>query len=178
LKRAPALIAWLALPVTGCAGLAPVREPGWIETRDVPVVRQKAETDCGAAALAMMLSYWGVPTTLEEMVAACPPDSTGIRAAALRDHARGKGLSCFIIAGEFADLEGELSKGRPVLVGLLKPQGDRWIAHYEVVVGLHPERKRIELVDPARGRREDSWEKFAEEWTKASHLAMVLFRGE
>jgi hypothetical protein len=42
-------------------------EGGWEVIETVPEVRQLAHEDCGAAALAMVLNYWGRPVTLDEI---------------------------------------------------------------------------------------------------------------
>ncbi len=178
MKRTLAALAVVSFGATGCAVTGTLDEPGWIAVRDVPLVRQQAETDCGAAALAMVLAHWGSPASVADVTARCPVEADGIKAAALRDAARERGLKCFVIAGERADLERELGKGRPVLVGLFKTAGGRAVAHYEVVVGIHPELRRVALLDPARGPREESWEDFSEEWTRAARVTLVLFKAD
>ena len=69
----------------------------------------------------MVLAHFGVPASLAEVVSADPPRDGGVRAGDLRDVARAKGLSAFVVAGTFADLFEQLGHGRPVLVGLAKP---------------------------------------------------------
>src|SRR5262245_543149 len=96
-------------------------DPSWQVVRDVPLVPQARRPVCGAAALAMVLSYWRVPATAEEMRALAPPDDAGISAGALRDVARRKGLRAFVVAGTFHDLAEQVARGRPVVVGLAKP---------------------------------------------------------
>src|SRR5438105_5629831 len=73
-------------------------DAGWVSVRDVPVVLQKEQTDCGAAALSMVLTYWKIPTSMHEVTASCPliPDM-GIKARDLRDLARKQGLQSFLI---------------------------------------------------------------------------------
>src|SRR5687767_14156028 len=74
------------------------REEGWHRVTGVPDVRQVDRRDCGASALAMVLSYWNVPATRDEIANANPSKrENGIRAGALRDYARGRGLQAFVI---------------------------------------------------------------------------------
>jgi ABC-type bacteriocin/lantibiotic exporter with double-glycine peptidase domain len=155
------------------------RDAGWLSVPDVPLILQKDEKDCGAAALAMVLTYWGAATAPEEIGAAVPvePDR-GIKAKDLRSFAEGKGLKAFVIRGEVSDLEKELGKRRPVIVGLVKPFVDGARTHYEVVVGLHVEGGRVVTLDPAKGWRENSRAGFFEEWEPAGRLTMVAFRPE
>jgi ABC-type bacteriocin/lantibiotic exporter with double-glycine peptidase domain len=183
--RAAAL--WLLISAAGAGcytgsarGVAslpdPVRAPGWVVVRGVPFVHQQSDADCGAAAMAMALSYWGQPATLETVVAARPPHDGGIAAGDLRDLARARGLQAFLVPGTFVDLDTQLRRGRPVVVGLAKPiTGNRALQHYEVVIGLNRTERRVLTWDPAQGLRENSFEGFAREWIPAHQLALILF---
>jgi hypothetical protein len=152
------------------------RAPGWVLVRGVPFVHQQSDADCGAAAMAMALSYWGQPVTLEAMVAARPPHDGGIAAGELRDLARARGLQAFLVPGTFVDLDSQLRRGRPVVVGLAKPiTGNRALQHYEVVIGFNRAERRVLTWDPAQGLRENSVEGFAREWIPAHQLALILF---
>ena len=112
-------------------------DPAWTFAPNVPFVAQQSDSDCGPAALAMVLAHFGVPASLAEVVAADRPRDGGVRAGDLRDVARAKGLSAFPVAGTFADLIEQVGRGRPVLVGLAKPMtAGRALAHYEVVVAV------------------------------------------
>jgi ABC-type bacteriocin/lantibiotic exporter with double-glycine peptidase domain len=156
------------------------RDPGWLVVREVPFREQRAEKDCGAAALAMVLQYWGLAITRDEISAAHAAGTgggrRGLRAGELRDFTRARGLEAFVVKGGLDDITRELSQARPVIVGLGKPYGSELYAHYEVVVGLHRSRRRILSLDPARGWRENSLEGFAAEWAPAQQLLLVVFR--
>jgi len=150
-------------------------ERGWTVVRDLRVIRQSGEHDCGAAALAMMLRHWAVPASPSEIRAGVPPGSgKGIALGALRDFARGKGLAAFVIKGELADLIKEVKRDRPVLVGLIQRQGDRALSHFGVVAGINERTRRVLLLDPARGLREDGWEGFTSEWGAAGWATLVI----
>ena len=157
------------------ADLAPA-DDSWIRVEGVPPVRQIAREDCGAAALAMVLGYWALPVTRADISAAHPPaPEGGIRAAALRDFARRQGVEAFLIEGELADLDRELARHRPVLVGVMKRYGGRVYPHYEVVVGVSRRQRRILTLDPANGLRVNSREGFTAEWTAAGRLTLIVF---
>lgn len=151
------------------------RQQGWERVEGVPEVRQQERRDCGAAALAMVLNYWGQPITREQIVVANPPGRDGgIRAAALRDFTRGRGLQAFVIKGELADLERELQRRRPVLVGMMKVYGRSAYPHYEVVVGINRREQRILTLDPAAGLRVNSREGFTAEWAAAGQVTLIV----
>jgi ABC-type bacteriocin/lantibiotic exporter with double-glycine peptidase domain len=188
----PRCAALLAV-VASCAGVLPAcytgsarqvspaaiaADPDWQLVRDVPFVAQQRADDCGAAALAMVLAYWQVPEDLHDIARAAPPVDGGIRAGALRDLARSKGLQAFLVSGTFADVVDQIGRGRPLLVGLAKPMtGGRAAAHYEVLVGVNRPRRRVLALDPARGLREDSAEGFAREWVPTRQMALIVFPG-
>ena len=148
----------------------------WERVVGVPPIRQSAREDCGAAALAMVLGYWAFPGTREDIIAANPPaPEHGIRAGALRDFARRQGLQAFIIQGEIADLDRELARRHPVLVGVMKRYGRRVYPHYEVVVGMSRTQQRILTLDPAHGLRVNSREGFTAEWAAAGRMTLIVF---
>jgi ABC-type bacteriocin/lantibiotic exporter with double-glycine peptidase domain len=152
-------------------------EPGWIHVRDVPLVRQQKQEDCGAAALSMVLAFWAVPASPDEIAMGCTviPDA-GIRAGDLRDFARKKGFKAFLFNGVIADLRRELSLGRPVIVGMVKPCLSNAVTHFEVVVGLNLETECVVTLDPARGWRQNRFQGFRLEWEPVQCPTLVVFR--
>jgi ABC-type bacteriocin/lantibiotic exporter with double-glycine peptidase domain len=174
----------LLVAVAGCyqgtarsVSLAEIaHQPGWQLVDHVDLVRQDGMHDCGPAALAMVLGRWGYPGAAPEIrraVGATKP--AGVAAGKLRDFARGKGLQAFLISGVDGDLEREIASDRPVLVGLVQRySGNRAYAHYEVVVGINQQRRRVLLLDPGRGPREDDLGAFEREWIGAARLTLVV----
>jgi ABC-type bacteriocin/lantibiotic exporter with double-glycine peptidase domain len=151
------------------------REPGWVLLQGVPYVKQDTEYECGAAAISMVMSYWTGVDTRSVVAHFRPVSERGIAAGKLRDYARDQGLASYVIEGDFKDIVRELEAGRPVLVGLIKPQSrNRGLAHYEVVVGLNRERQRIVTLDPAEGWRENTLDGFAHEWVVAGRVTLIV----
>jgi ABC-type bacteriocin/lantibiotic exporter with double-glycine peptidase domain len=151
------------------------RDRGWVLVDGVHLIRQTSERDCGAAALVMMLQRWSVPSSPDEILHDVPIESGhGISLGVLRDFARGKGLGAFVIKGELADLIYEVGLNRPVLVGLVQRYGDRALSHYEVVAGINQTTRRVLLLDPAHGLREDGFDGFAAEWDAAGRPTLVI----
>jgi ABC-type bacteriocin/lantibiotic exporter with double-glycine peptidase domain len=138
------------------------------------LIRQSSEHGCGAAALAMVLERWGVPSSDLEIATESAAGDQGIAAGVLRDLARRKGLQAFLIRGEEADLVREVGLNRPVLVGLVQRYTSRSYAHYVVIVGVNQTSQRVLMLDPARGMREDDFESFAAEWGGAGRLTLVI----
>jgi len=182
-----ALVASLLLGIAaqGCSYLGSARdfdprelrkEPGWVAVETVEPQRQGSREDCGIAALEMILAYYEKPVPADEVAKACPIEpGSGSRAGEMRDFAKSQGLQAFLIHGEVSDFSRELSLGHPVIVGLVKRYATGAYTHYEVVVALHPDRKRIVTLDPANGWRSNSIEGFLEEWEAAARLTLVVF---
>lgn len=149
---------------------------GWYRAAATPVVRQRHETDCGLAALAMVAGAWGKQWSVGELNRQLPPTSKGIRLGALRDLARARGLDAFAIAGTPEDLAHELQLGRPVLLGLMLPYDQRRNAsHYEVAIALNPRDGTVVTIDPASGEWKQRSPKVLElEWKAAGFATLVV----
>lgn len=160
--------------------VALARQPGWVRLEDVKLVRQRGIKDCGSAALATVLGYLspGGPATLDrEAIDAALREEPGrgLAAGQLRDYARQQGFDAFVIQGAVEDLEHEVQAGRPVIVGVHKPlSSGEALAHYEVFVGYHPDRREVLTLDPARGLRRFEVDGFIEEWRAAGQVAIVV----
>lgn len=173
----------LVLATSGCyrgAGapadpVAVQRETSWVRV-EVPLVRQRGKSDCGVAALASVLAYHGQPTplaALEEQLGGAP--SRGVRAGELAKVARERGLAAFAFFATVEDLQHELDRGRPVIVGIAKPySGQHALTHYQVVIGYDPRHKRLLTLDPADGAREYPVDGFMREWQPTKRVAIVI----
>jgi ABC-type bacteriocin/lantibiotic exporter with double-glycine peptidase domain len=151
------------------------RESGWTRVPNVRVIRQESEHECGVAALAMVLDRWGVPDPAAGLRRSLPPSDHGIQARALREAARDRGFHAYIVSGSQSDLVREVHAQRPVLVGLVQRYaGNKALTHYVVVVGVNEARRRVLVLDPGRGPREDDQAAFDREWQDAGRLALVV----
>jgi ABC-type bacteriocin/lantibiotic exporter with double-glycine peptidase domain len=170
--------------VAGC-GLGNVRggptpalpaSTGWQAVPAVTLVPQASRTDCGAAALTMVLAHWRSGTTLDAVRAELGPvdDEAGVQAARLRALARSKGLQAYVIEARFEDLVREVSARRPVIVGVVNVKRGRAYPHYEVVVGVNPRTGRVLTADPATGWRDQPLAELDDRWRLSKHLALVV----
>lgn len=153
-------------------------DDGWIMVPGVEVVKQKDRRDCGAAVMTSVLRYYGNPVDREQIAREYLKEDGDrrIRAGDLRDFAKDQGLHAFLIQGQLTDLEAQLKKQRPVIIGVIKPYSlERGVQHYEVVVGYHPEKKLFLTIDPAHGYRQNGEQGFMAEWDAAKRLMLVAF---
>jgi ABC-type bacteriocin/lantibiotic exporter with double-glycine peptidase domain len=181
-------VAWLAIAVSavGCANyqgtarsaepVALAQEGDWVMVSGLPAVRQEKSKDCGSAALASVLKFWGRGVTPSSIETAIGRGNERLRAGDMAKYAQKQGLRAYVFFGTIDDVVYELEQGRPVIVGVGKMyDGSKAISHYEVVVGFEREKKRVLLFDPARGFQVDSLGGFAEEWKRSKGVTIVVF---
>ncbi len=110
--------------------------------RGVPVVLQLNSVECGAACLAMLLSYFGRKMRLEECRATCDSGRDGVTAQTIVAAARGFGLRTKALSLEAKDFS---QVTVPCIV--------HWNLSHFVVLERWA-RDRVEIVDPGWGRRQ------------------------
>lgn len=114
---------------------------------------QMSEVECGAACLAMILSYHGRQTGISELRESCAVGRDGVTAQSLAKTARACGLRARGYSVEPWDF-----KQLPL------PAVAHWeFNHFVVVERWTP--KRVEIVDPEGGRRTLSAEEFSAGFT-------------
>jgi predicted double-glycine peptidase len=115
------------------------------------------------------LELGAIDTALRES-----PDQ-GLSIGALRDYARRMGFSAYVFQGSFADLIHEIGQGRPVIVGVALPvSSGEAMAHFQVFVGHDLGKRRVLILDPARGLRQNGLESFLAEWEPAGRATLVV----
>ncbi len=116
--------------------------------RRVPVIMQMGVTECGAACLAMILSYFGRKTQVVELSESCGVGRDGLTARTITKSARHYGLRVKAYTLEPSQFK---------LVPL--PAIAHWnFSHFVVVERWSPQ--TVEIIDPAIGRRRLTGEEF------------------
>lgn len=124
----------------------------------------------------MLLQYWGMRVSPAQVGRAAPETELGCRAADLRAFARKQGLNALILRGELSDIEEQLKKGRPLLIGIVKRYGDGSARpSYQLVVGYHPTTKSLVTIDPAAGFRQTDPAGLLEEWEPTGRLMLLVY---
>jgi ATP-binding cassette, subfamily B, bacterial len=119
----------------------------------VPVIQQLNAVECGAACLAMILSYYGRRTSVSECRDKCSPGRDGLTARTIVKAGREYGLRV-----KAYSLEPEHLKHIPL------PAIAHWnFNHFIVIERLSA--KGVEVVDPGSGRRQMSHAEFSEAFT-------------
>ncbi|NUR89920.1 MAG: peptidase domain-containing ABC transporter [Nonomuraea sp.] len=121
--------------------------------RRIPVLLQNTDTECGAACLAMVLCHHGQRTTLHQVAERLQVGRDGLSAKAVVDGARDHGLK----ARAFSLAPEDLAR-------VPLPAVAHWeFNHFVVVERWSPD--RVDLVDPAHGRRRLTAEEFSDGFT-------------
>ncbi len=103
------------------------------------------------------------------------PAAKGIALADMRRYLEGGGFRAYTLRGEWSDLEQQLAKGRPVIVGL-KPK-PKAALHFVVVAGS--EDGRVWLNDPTRSKPSRlSRDKFEKQWQLADRWLLLAVPSE
>src|SRR5688572_27387387 len=128
---------------------------------NVPFVPQQKDT-CGAAALAMVLAYWGKPVPHDEIAGALlKKELRGIPGSELERFARERGFTATAYKGDLGNLVDFLAKGRPLIVAWDMGRGR---FHDVVVVGVSGQ--DVLVNDPARGAlRREPVRRFERRWS-------------
>ena len=140
-------------------------------TLAVPFVSQRKDT-CGAAALAMVLRFWGLSASHDDLARELQvPDLRGVPGSRLVDLARSRGFTATAYQGDLAQLRDFVGKGRPLVVAWAMG-GGRY--HNVVVVGFADD-GRVLVNDPARGAgRAVPAREFERRWAGAGHWTLLV----
>jgi tetratricopeptide (TPR) repeat protein len=141
---------------------------------EVPFVAQRKDT-CGAAALAMVLRYWGDDATHDDVARTLlTPELHGIAGSRLAEFARGRGMEAVAYKGDMANLREFVGKGRPLIVAWAMGR-DRY--HDVVVVGFDDERGAVVVHNPAAGpSRAVKQRAFESRWAGAGYWTLLVAR--
>ena len=141
----------------------------------VPTMLQMEATECGAAALGMVLAYYGLWIPLEKLRAECGVNRDGSKAKCVIEAARNRGCEADGYRLSAADLlEMSEEDDEDEEDGPLFPLIIHWeFNHFVVLEGI--ENGRAYLNDPSIGRRSVPWEEFRTSYTGVS---MRILPGE
>lgn len=139
--------------------LSRVRGSSFKHRRRVPVFTQMAATECGAACLAMLLTYYGYQTSVSEVSTVCGVGRDGLTAKNVLKAARRYGLKAS--AAAFDDTDNMTQLPLPVIV--------HWQFNHFIIVERWSS-KRVYVVDPAVGRRTLAREEFDQGFTGVALL--------
>jgi ATP-binding cassette, subfamily B, bacterial len=150
------------LTTDSSAAVKPKRKSRQRKKRQIPEMRQVTAVECGAACLAMVLNYYGYATSITAVQERCGVGRDGLTALEIVKSARLYGLRVRAVSLNLDDFR---YVALPAIV--------HWeFNHFLIVERWSP--NRIDVVDPALGRRRLTRAEFDESFTG---VAMLLEPG-
>ncbi|MEX2208009.1 MAG: PA2778 family cysteine peptidase [Myxococcota bacterium] len=134
------------------------------------------DLQCGPASLAMALSWSGLPTSPDELVAQVYTEQRrGSLQLSIVAAARRRGRLAVRVDG-MRELAAELAAGNPVLV--LQNLGLGWypVWHYAVAIGYDTESGQVVLHTGRRASRSVPMPVFERTWARSGHWGLVVTR--
>lgn len=126
----------------------------------VPLVRQHEPKDCGAAALSMILEYYGKKVPYATVCESIKVDRQGTNLYGLHDGAAHFGLEAAILEGSAQDFIREVRAGQIKLPAIVRIVNRFAMEHYIVVTGIS--KKKVRYCDPGEGRQSLTLEQFSD----------------
>lgn len=167
----------MALFLGGCATLSPGKVAEGRGERaviaGVPFVRQKADY-CGPASLAMVLNYWGMAVSQEEIAEDIySPELRGTLSAGMASYAAKRGFGVEVHNGNLQDLKDKIAAGFPLIVSHREKEGDERV-HYLVVFGFDDGRRAFYLHSDGQRNLKMNYEDFSRRWDRAGNLMFQI----
>jgi ABC-type bacteriocin/lantibiotic exporter with double-glycine peptidase domain len=140
----------------------------------VPFVAQDAY-QCGPAALAMVLRYWGAPADADEIGRALYlPSARGVLNLELEFEARRRGFRTQAFEGTLDRAKVELSRGRPLIVFQDLGRGPVSVPHFAVLLGYDDRRQVVVLHSGTTAYRIVSYPEFLRTWAARRGWSLLI----
>lgn len=127
------------------------------------MIFQHEENDCGAAALAMIFSYYGSKIPMAVCRQLTNTDKDGTSFYGIIDGAKKCGIIGTPLTGSYEELKDEITSGRVRLPIIAHTVIHNSKGHFLVISKITA--KHVYVYDPAKGKRKLSVEQFCGEWT-------------
>ena len=140
----------------------------------VPFVAQDAY-QCGPAALAMVLRYWGAAADVEEIGRALYlPSARGVLNIELEFEARRRGFQTQAFEGTLERAKAELRRGRPLIVFQDLGRGSLSVPHFAVLLGYDDRREVVVLHSGTTAYRILSYAEFLRTWATRRGWSLLI----
>jgi ABC-type bacteriocin/lantibiotic exporter with double-glycine peptidase domain len=140
----------------------------------VPFVAQDAY-QCGPAALAMVLSYWGAVADPEEIGRALYlPSARGVLNIELEFEARRRGFETRAFEGTLDRAKAELRRGRPLIVFQDLGRGSLSVPHFAVLLGYDDRSEVVVLHSGTTAYRILSYAEFLRTWATRRGWSLLI----
>ncbi len=181
-RRALAAMVLVAGVLIGCQAEPKFEyEPFQLEDVDrlnvmaVPMIRQTGPRACGAAALEMVLTYYGKPVSQDEIMKALDHgEPGGLAAKDMKAFVERQGLFAFNVHGNAEDIFTYIDRRIPLIVARRSKFPKGLGNHYMVLTGRSRDQEYVAVNDPDKGRVKIRLERFLADWSAAQRFAMII----
>jgi ABC-type bacteriocin/lantibiotic exporter with double-glycine peptidase domain len=140
----------------------------------VPFIAQEAY-QCGPAALAMVLQYWGAAADAEEIGRALYlPSARGVLNLELEFHARRRGFRTEAFEGTLERAKTELRQGRPLIVFQDLGRGPVSVPHFAVLLGYDDRAEVVVLHSGTTAYHVLPYAEFLRTWAARRGWALLI----
>lgn len=169
------MLAAVAVATVGCAPTEPrVTAPPPVMIAGVPFFPDDTD-QCGPSALASVISFWGPPTTPDELRAELYiPDLGGTLPMDLAPAAEARGLAARVYDGALDDLKTQIDRGRPLVVYL---DLGRWTirkGHFAVALGYDDARGGVIAHSGTDEARFIPYDEFIKQWERTDRWTLLV----
>jgi ABC-type bacteriocin/lantibiotic exporter with double-glycine peptidase domain len=140
----------------------------------VPFIAQEA-FQCGPAALAMVLRYWGAAADAGEIGRALDlPSARGVLNLELEFEARRRGFRTQAFEGTLDRAKAELRRGRPLIVFQDLGRGPVSVPHFAVLLGYDDRAEVVVLHSGTTQYRVLSYAEFGRTWAARRGWSLLI----
>ena len=140
----------------------------------VPFIAQEAY-QCGPAALAMVLRYWGAAADVEEIGRALYlPSARGVLNLELEFEARRRGFRTQAFEGTLERAKAELRRGRPLILFQDLGRGPLSVPHFAVLLGYDDRAEVVVLHSGTTEHRLLSYAEFLRTWAARRGWTLLI----
>jgi ABC-type bacteriocin/lantibiotic exporter with double-glycine peptidase domain len=140
----------------------------------VPFIAQDA-FQCGPAALAMVLRYWGAAADADEISRALYlPSARGVLNLELEFEARRRGFRTQALEGTLDRAKAEIRRGRPVIVFQDLGRGPVSVPHFAVLLGYDDRAEVVVLHSGTTPYRVLSYTEFLRTWATRRGWSLLI----
>jgi hypothetical protein len=141
---------------------------------DVPFIPQEAY-QCGPAALAMVLRYWGTDVDLRALARELElPSARRVLNLELEFQARRRGFRAVAFAGTLARVREELRRDRPLIVFQDLGAGPVSVPHFAVLLGFDDRAGVVVLHSGTTAYRLHSYAEFLRTWEARGRWTLLV----
>lgn len=173
LYRITPIISLLFIAV-GCASSIPFyKRDGHDKVLYVPFVEQKTDF-CGPASLAMILNFWGVDITQDEIAQEVySPELKGALSIEMVLYAVQKGFKAEMYNGSLQNLKDRIKAGFPLIVSHRTDKENKRV-HYLVAWGFNDDKGVIYVHSGVRKNMSMDYQTFLKYWEQAENLTFFI----